>query len=296
MISEFVDPGHFYSVIPNITNNYNNTNSKFLDLDFNDSNHTCILNELSNYLQDFDTSFGPINNNANTILQRKNSLQYSLMNGSFEWMDARILYYFLQKNKPKKIIEIGSGNSTLLMHNTKKKFNLDVEIICIEPYPEESTDITSDHNWLKILAKKGEITLIEEKLENVNIELFKELGENDILFIDSTHVAKLDSDVMYYFTKIFPQLNAGVMVHIHDIFFPYDYPLDWLKGGRFWNEQYFLYVFLQFNTKFKIQFCNSYAVYKFEDKLKDIQKEYYEFKNKIVNEAFGGGSIWLKVV
>jgi len=296
MISEFVDPGHFYSVIPNITNNYNNTNSKFLDLDFNDSNHTCILNELSNYLQDFDTSFGPINNNANTILQRKNSLQYSLMNGSFEWMDARILYYFLQKNKPKKIIEIGSGNSTLLMHNTKKKFNLDVEIICIEPYPEESTDITSDHNWLKILAKKGEITLIEEKLENVNIELFKELGENDILFIDSTHVAKLDSDVMYYFTKIFPQLNAGVMVHIHDIFFPYDYPLDWLIQGRFWNEQYFLYVFLQFNTKFKIQFCNSYAVYKFEDKLKDIQKEYYEFKNKIVNEAFGGGSIWLKVV
>ena len=211
-------------------------------------------------------------------------------------MDGRknIILLFA-KNNPKKIIEIGSGNSTLLMYNTKKKFNLDIEIICIEPYPEESTDITSDNNWLKTLAKKGEITLIEKNLENVNVKLFKELGENDMLFIDSTHVAKLDSDVMYYFTKLFPLLNTGVMIHIHDIFFPYDYPLDWLKEGRFWNEQYFLYVFLQFNTKFKIQFCNSYALHKFGDKLKDIQKNSYEFRNGIVSEAFGGGSIWLKV-
>lgn len=295
MINEFVPPGHFYSVIPNITDTYNNANPKFLDLDFNDKNHLYILNDLKNNLEDFCNLFCPLNNNASTVLQRKNELKYSLMNGSFEWMDARILYYFLKKNKPKKIIEIGSGNSTLLMYNTKKRFNLDLEIICIEPYPEESTDITSDHNWLRILANKGEITLIDKKLENVDVELFRELGENDILFIDSTHVAKLDSDVMYYFTKIFPLLNTGVMVHIHDIFFPYDYSLDWLKEGRFWNEQYLLYVFLQFNTKFVIQFCNSYALYKFKDKLKDIQKNSYEFKNKIVNDVFGGGSIWLKV-
>ena len=103
MISECFEPGHFYSVIPHITSNYNNTNPKFLDLDFNDSNHTCILNELNNYLQDFDTSFGSSNNNVNTILQRKNNLQYSLMNGSFEWMDARILYYFLQKITLKRL-------------------------------------------------------------------------------------------------------------------------------------------------------------------------------------------------
>lgn len=295
MISEFVKPGHFYSVIPNITKNYNNTDTKFLDLYFNDINHIRILNDINNYLQDFDTSFGPLNNKPDTILQRKNNLQYSLTNGSFEWMDGRMLYYFLQKNKPKKIIEIGSGNSTLLMYNTKKKFNLDFEIICIEPYPEQSTDITSNHNWLKVLNKMGEITLIEKNLQDVHIDVFKELKANDILFIDSTHVAKLDSDVMYYFTKILPQLNNDVMVHIHDIFFPHDYPLDWLKGGRFWNEQYLLYVFLQFNTKFKIQFCNSYAVYKFKDILKNIQKNYYEFKMGITNKPFGGGSIWLKV-
>lgn len=295
MISECFEAGHFYSVIPHITDEYNVTRRKFEGLDYNDGMHLSILGELSTYLEDFDTIFAPPHRDETTILHRKNNLQYSLMNGSFEWMDARMLYYFLRKNKPRKVIEIGSGNSTLLAYNTKKRFNLDFEIVCIEPYPDESTDVTTDHNWLRALARKGEITLVEEKLEDVDTRRFEELGENDILFIDSTHVAKLDSDVMYYFTKIFPLLNAGVMVHIHDIFFPYDYPLDWLKTGRFWNEQYFLYVFLQFNTKFKIQFCNSYAVDKFRDQLENIQKDSYEFRNGIVDEAFGGGSIWLKV-
>jgi len=85
------------------------------------------------------------------------------------------------------------------------------------------------------------------------------------------------------------------MVHIQDIFIPHDYLLDWLKGKNFWNELYFLYLFIQLNTKFKIQFCNSYFVYNFRDKLKDIQKNFYEFSKGIVNEVFGGSSICLKV-
>ena len=165
-------------------------------------------------------------------------------------------------------------------------FNLDVEIICIEPYPS---------NFLKGLHKNGKINLIEDKLENVDLKLFTTLESNDILFIDSSHVLKLDSDVMYYFTKIFPLLNKNVLIHIHDIFFPYDYPLSWLKGGRFWNEQYFLYVFLQYNSKFKIKFCNSYSGFKYKDKLKIIQQYSYEIQNKLCNDVFSGGSIWLIV-
>ena len=155
MIKEHYYPGHFYSVIPNITNNYNNTNTKFLDLDYNNNNHEDVLKELNNYLLDFDDSFGPRDTNLNTLIERKNKLQYTLVNNSFAWMDSRLLYYFLQKKRPKKIIEIGSGNSTLLIYNTKKKFNLDLEIICIEPYPGESTDKTPDGNWLKKLAQKS---------------------------------------------------------------------------------------------------------------------------------------------
>ena len=284
MINEFVDPGHFYSVIPSITEEYNNSKVKFLDLDFNKENHLDILNDISNYLSDFDNQFGHKN-----VIERQNDCKYTLLNGTFEWMDARLLYYFLQKNKPKKIIEIGSGNSTLLICNTKSIFNLELEIICIEPYPS---------NYLEELNERGEITLIKDKLENIDLNIFSDLQENDILFIDSSHVLKLDSDVMFYFTKIFPLLNKNVLIHIHDIFFPFDYPLSWLKEGRFWNEQYFLYVFLQYNTKFKIKFCNSYSYYKYKKKLQKIQKESYEVANKIsdkTSSVFSGGSMWLIV-
>ena len=189
MINEFVEPGHFYSVIPNITQDYNNNDTKFLNLDFNEESHKEILNEINNYLGDFDKEFGYEN-----IEERQNDHKYSLMNNAFEWMDSRLLHYFLQKNKPKKIIEICSGNSTLLTYNTKKMYNLDLDIICIEPYPM---------NFLKELQAEGEITLIEERLENIDLNMFTTLDENDILFIDSSHVLKLDSDVMFYFTKIF---------------------------------------------------------------------------------------------
>jgi len=281
MINEFVNPGHFYSVIPNITEDYNNNNTKFNNLDFNEESHKIILNELNNYLVNFDEEFGRTN-----VLERQNNLEYTLLNGAFEWMDARLLHYFLQKNKPKKIIEIGSGNSTLLTYNTKKMFNLDVDIICIEPYPTD---------YLEKLHNTGKLTLIKSCLENIDLNIFTTLTENDILFIDSSHVVKLDSDVMFYFTKIFPLLNKNVLIHIHDIFFPYDYPLDWLKKGRFWNEQYFLYTFLQYNTKFSIKFCNSYSGYKYHNELESIQKNTYEKKNNIANDVFSGGSIWLIV-
>lgn len=281
MINEFVKPGHFYSVIPNVTKDYNNKDTKFINLDFNEESHITILNEINNYLDKFDNEFGHVN-----ISKRQYDFKYTLLNGAFEWMDARLLHYFLQKNRPKKIIEIGSGNSTLLTYNTKQMYNLDLDIICIEPYPTD---------YLKELHKIGEITLIEKCLENVDLSIFKTLTENDILFIDSSHVLKLDSDVMYYFTKIFPLLNKNVLIHIHDIFFPYDYPCDWITMGRFWNEQYFLYIFLQYNTKFKIKFCNSYSQFKYHDELKNIQKNTYEIKNKIVNGVFSGGSIWLNV-
>jgi predicted O-methyltransferase YrrM len=281
MINEFVSPGNFYSVIPNITNDYNNNDTKFINLDFNEESHKLILNEINDYLVNFDKEFGHIN-----VPERQNNLQYTLLNGAFEWMDARLLHYFLQKNKPKKIIEIGSGNSTLLMYNTKQMFNLDVDITCIEPYPTD---------YLEKLHNTGKITLIKDCLENIDVNMFSTLTENDILFIDSSHVLKLDSDVMFYFTKIFPLLNKNVLIHIHDIFFPHDYPLEWLKEGRFWNEQYFLYIFLQYNTKFSIKFCNSYSGYKYDNELETIQKETYERKNNITDKIFSGGSIWLNV-
>jgi len=281
MINEFVEPGHFYSVIPKITGDYNVNDPIFSELDYNDANHIAILNEISGFLTMFDETFG-----ASNASDRQKQHKYTLPNGAFEWMDARMLHYFIQKKRPNKIIEIGSGNSTLLMENTKQMFGLNTMITCIEPYPME---------FLNEMHASGKINLITDRLENIDLAMFQTLEENDILFIDSSHVAKLGSDVMYYFTKIFPLLKKGVNVHIHDIFFPFDYPLDWLKEGRFWNEQYLLYVFLQYNTKYKIQFCNSYSGYKFGDQLKKIQENSYEINTGVTTDVFSGGSIWLSV-
>jgi predicted O-methyltransferase YrrM len=302
MINEFVEPGHFYSVIPHIDKDtyIQEIVPKYNLLNFNHDNHEKILRELPDVLKDFDVNFSlnlnkhKVNNRELQIqidfLRKNGDINYYLGNGAFEWMDARLLYYFILTNKPKNIIEIGSGNSTLLMCKLNKLYNLNINITCIEPYPTD---------YLIRMHNEGYLTLIKEKLENVNLSIYETLNENDILFIDSSHVVKINSDVMFYFTQIFPVLKKNVLIHIHDIFFPYEYPENWIKEGRFWNEQYFLYTFLQYNSKFTIQYSNSYANYKYSDKLVEIQHDSYENLNYIdrnnASHPYSGGSIWIKV-
>ncbi len=291
IVSEKFEPGHFYSVIPYVNTSFNEDNIiKYNNIDFNENSHQQILKELPNYLKDYDIEFSQnfdLNNQTKKINENQEKFRYTLVNGSFEWMDGRMLYYFIQKYKPNRIIEVGSGHSTLLMYNTIQKFNLNTKITCIEPYPGKV---------LEDLHNMGKINLMKEKLENINLDLFKTLESNDILFIDSSHVGKLNSDVLYYFTKIFPILNKNVIIHIHDIFFPYEYQTSWIREGRFWNEQYFLYIFLQYNTKFKVKYCNSYTGYKYKNELTEIQKNTFEIKNNLANKFFTGGSIWLDIV
>lgn len=282
MIKEAFPPGHFYSVIPDIENEVLNWEPKYLGIDYDDNNHIEVLDELNNYLTKFDKEFG-IEGNVENL---KSQYKYSLNNSAFALLDGRMLHYYLQKDKPKHYVEVGSGSSTLLALNTKEMFNLDLEIVCIEPYP-------SPH--LIKLAELGKIKLIRDKVQNVDLSWFKNLSPNDIVFIDSSHVVKVNSDVLYEFRDILPVLKSGIRIHFHDIFLPYEYPVDWLRKGRFWNEQYFLYTFLQYNSKFKIDFCCQYARYKFSDKLYKIQQNTYEHLVKKRPLPIAGGSIWLKV-
>ena len=300
MQKEFVENGHFYSVIPNIDNTYvHEAGKKYNAIDYNYESHEQIIKTLPKELKDFDTYFGlPVVSPKTyeefsdmiSTLHSKDIDNYYLLNGAFEWMDARMLFYFIKTLKPKNIIEIGCGNSTRLMVQTKKIFNLDIKITCIEPYPQEV---------LKRFDSNGEIKLIISPLQKVDTSLFDSLSENDILFIDSSHVGKIGSDVLYYLNNIFPRLAKGVRIHIHDIFLPYEYPEDWIRNGRFWNEQYLLYTFLQYNSKFKVIFGNSYTQENFKEALSTLQKDSYE--NKCLkgrdNDSYPytGGSMWLVV-
>ena len=156
--------------------------------------------------------------------------------------------------KPKKLIEIGSGNSTLMARNAINKniselMSYYCEHICVEPY---------EQYWLEEIGVK----IIREKVEDVGIDIFKTLNENDILFIDSSHIIRPQGDVLFEYLEILPSLNKGVIIHIHDIFTPRDYLDEWF-GENFWNEQYLLEAFLTFNRDFRIIGATNYLSHKY---------------------------------
>jgi hypothetical protein len=292
-VKEAFDPGTYYSVIPYINKtDFIGSCVKFDALDYNDNSHKTILSELGDYLQKFDHSFGIdkslINDNIDEIIQqRRDNFEYSLFSGSFEWMDARMFYYFIQKYKPSQIVIYDkSVDTTLLALNTINMFNLTTKVICIN---------NTNSPVLKTLHSAGYIILIDQDVYDIDISLFLNLQPNDIFFIDSSHVGKVNSDVLWYLINILPKLKKGVFVQIHDIFLPNDYSVDWIKQGRFWNEQYFLYSFLQGNSNYKIKFSVSYALEKYSMELAKIQKNCYESNFGHIY-TFGGGSIWLEVV
>ena len=132
-----------------------------------------------------------------------------------------------------------------------------------------------------------DVQLIQKRLEEIDLQFFQHLSENDILFIDSTHVVKLGSDVEYLFFHVLPCLNKGVIIHFHDIFYPFNYPEKWAKNQRyFWNEQYFLQTFLMYNNSYKILLCNSMVNHWETPYLKSNLKSYRQEKEN-------PGSIWL---
>ena len=177
-------------------------------------------------------------------MEKPNSLEYYYNNNSFVAGDAEYLYNILRLKKPKRIIEIGCGYSTLLAqralnYNKKEDAEYNCEHICIEPY---------EMPWLEKLNVK----VIRKKVEEIDTSYFLQLNENDILFIDSSHIIRPQGDVLFEFLQVLPILNKGVIIHVHDIFSPKDYLNEWVFSHVLWNEQYLLEAFLTNNNNFKI--------------------------------------------
>lgn len=167
----------------------------------------------------------------------------------------------IRLKKPKHIFEIGSGNSTLLARyaikkNKEENSKYHCKHVCIEPY---------EMPWLE----KSGISVFREKVENVQISFFSELKENDILFIDSSHIIRPQGDVLFEYLELLPTLNKGVIIHIHDIFSPRNYLSQWLDlDVKFWNEQYLLEAFLSNNNDWKILGALNYLHHDYYEKLK----------------------------
>ncbi len=272
---KFVPPGHFYSPIPSIEEIKKNEEKIFqnypknlLGIDLNEKEQLEFFEKFLKFYNEIP--FTP---------QKNNKLRYFFENPAYSYCDGIFLYSLIRLLKPKKIIEIGSGYSTCLMLDVNELyFNNTIEIICIEPYPELLLSIIKPED-------KKNIKIISTKLQEVDLNIFKKLEKNDILFIDSTHVSKIFSDVNKIFFEILPILHNEVYIHFHDIFYPFEYPKDWIYEGRAWNEAYILRAFLQYNTHFKIIIMNSF-LYKFH-------KNFFEEKMPLCLKN-PGGSIWLK--
>ena len=195
--------------------------------------------------------------------EKPGSLDFYYNNGSFESGDADYWYQIIRTVKPKRIIEVGSGNSTLLAikairKNQQQDPDYCCEHVCIEPY---------EMPWLE---KKG-VSVIRQKVEAVDLEFFSELDENDILFIDSSHIIRPQGDVLYEYLELLPSLKKGVIVHIHDIFSPKNYKKQWLEEDvLFWNEQYLLEAFLTHNNCWEIIGALNYLHHNFYEKLNSI--------------------------
>ena len=201
--------------------------------------------------------------------------QFHFNAGLFDGTDALALYCMVRHFRPATVLEIGSGMSSLLTAQAVRK-NGNTSLICVEPYPNEQLR----------QGFPGLTRLIVEQVQQVDMGTFESLRANDILFIDSSHVSKIGSDVNYLFLEVLPRLRPGVIVHVHDIFLPLEYRRDWVKEEfRFWNEQYLLQAFLIFNSQFEVIFANSFLGKRHADEMRATFPK---------SPWWGGGSFWMR--
>lgn len=195
-------------------------------------------------------------------------------NSMFGGTDALVLYCIARHFRPRRIIEVGVGHSTRVFSLAIRE-NGKTSLTCIDPYPDE------------VVTRLAAVTkLIEKPVQQVSLNVFEELGPNDICFIDTTHVVKTGGDVPFLYLEVLPRLKPGVLVHFHDIFIPKDYPKEWvLHHKRFWNEQYLLHSFLLFNHEFRVVFANSYMGVRYQSQLRKV------FPN---SPWWGGASFWVQ--
>jgi hypothetical protein len=271
----YVLPGHYYSPIPSlqeIRDNedqiFNRISPELPAIDLNTTNQLALLDTFKKEIPSIPFP-----------KTKTDPYRYYYENWSFNYADAMVLYAMICHYRPRRIIEIGSGNSSCVTLDTNEfKFHNEIECTFIEPYP----------SFFLSLIKPGDrdrLKLIPSRLQDVPLSEFSALDENDILFIDSTHVSKINSDVNYIFFDIIPSLKKGVLVHFHDVFYPFEYPKPWAFEGRGWNEDYLLRAFLEFNSAFKIEFFNSYMANFYRDRIAEWQPDF------LINT---GGSIWLR--
>lgn len=282
-ISGAFPAGHFYSPIVNPAELLAKSSSIWpleappvLGIDFNRKAHELVLDTwFPRHISKYD--YPEVLDEHN-----KDESHFYTRNSQFSWLDSRALFVLLNEIKPARMIEVGSGYSSLLTADVNRRFlNNSCVFKCIEPYPRD----------FLAAGVAGISELVIEQVQNIPPHDFETLESGDILFIDSSHVCKTGSDVNFLYFEVLPRLKPGVLIHVHDIFLPFEYNKQWvLDENRSWNEQYLLRALLMYSDAFQILFGCNYAFHEFPEKV--IRALDLHAKGA----GFGGGSFWFTKV
>jgi hypothetical protein len=265
-----VTPVHFYQPIPDTQSLPETLWQRPSELVGIDMNYAMQLDLLRNHFPRFREQYQHFPAKPTGEQNR-----FYLGNHLFDGTDALVAYCMVRHFQPRFIIEVGSGFSSLVLGAAAAE-NDSASITSIEPFPRE------------FLRKgfPGLRSLIEKKVQDIDLNFFSQLESGDILFIDSSHTVKIGGDVNYLFLEVLPRLKPGVIVHVHDIFLPFDYRRDWvLDEFRFWTEQYLLQAFMTFNSEFEVLMANSYLNHYHQEDLRAA------FPNL---PSWEGGSFWIR--
>ncbi|MCD4695003.1 MAG: class I SAM-dependent methyltransferase [Bacteroidales bacterium] len=268
----YVPPGHYYSPIVDTDEikkrekDIWTNNKEVKGVDLNVDEQKALLKEFEQYYSDL-----PFQDNIS------DKLRYYYINTYYTYTDGIMLYSMLRHFTPNHVVEVGSGFSSAIMLDVKDTFGLKTKLSFIEPYPDRLYSLLSEKD-------KKENEVLVQDIQSMPLEFFNKLEKNDMLFIDTTHICKTDSDVNYLFFEILPVLKKGVLIHIHDVFSGFEYPKDWVYEGRSWNEDYLLKAFLMYNTSFRIKLFSHFMHTHHSDVFKNMPLCY---KNT-------GGNIWLE--
>jgi predicted O-methyltransferase YrrM len=267
-------PGHFYSPLLDIEGfGQNGSNPPFDGAEYWE--HINLKpDEQRSYFEDLLDRF-PL---PGFPSQKTDGYRYFTQQDWFPLSDAFTLSGIIRREKPRRIIEVGSGFSSAVMLDTLGQAHMSAALTFIEPYPDRLYSLlTPDDRSLS--------TILVTRVQEVPLAVFDQLEAQDLILIDSSHVAKIGSDVTFLLLRILPRLKRGVLVHFHDIFYPFSYPPSWIREGRAWNESLFLRAFLMGNTQFEIVAFNSYIAHSFPEIFRERLPAFLDNT---------GGSLWLR--
>jgi len=271
----WVPPGHFYSPIVNQDEVHADAERLFVSglrelpaVELRIDEQLALVRELSRFYSEADFPEQPVAGR-----------RYSTENGYFGFVDAFGYYALLRHLRPRRVIEVGAGWSSALLLDTDERFlGGATDCTFVEPYPERLLSRMTDDD-------RRRTRLLRSRLQDVDLAEFQRLEAGDILFIDSSHVAKTGSDVLFALFDVLPTLANGVWVHFHDVHANFEYSRRWVEEGRSWNEGYFLRAFLMHNREWEVMLHNANLAAAAGPELVHAMPRM---------AVGGGGSLWLR--